>query len=1120
MTLLELYQSYRTEGSKGEKARELLTQTHWFTINADFDPKSGDALPQLLSVFLSKVSNEKPCDKLQDRLYRIMEHARPAAERLFRTLNESPRREHAQLPVRAVRELDAGSFIKLSARPGRNIREKLANKPYLQAVRRFQSINLPENRLLKAYVTRLAELLELRKDYLDEEEDELLPRIQSWLLSDEVKTIGRWDNLSPNNTLLSHRDYRRIWDSWRRLQTLDEDIKYDLTRLDFRSKTMQYWINYAHIFREGTHLFAEIPILFDYEKFIIKTWSPEPIIQSVSQRITRSFDKKAILQPVCVDLTEIRPHYAVTKKDYQVLNENFLWQRWSNETEHVDIALFNSDAVYIHPDATSIALPDLFFSSDKSTTDFLDRAARTFAAQLRKTFKDNKIVWLTPDFLNEFELEIIRRNLNAHFPDAEPLPRSVAAVFAQVDYSKITSDYVVVVIDTIGGVTSATKLIAKYDKRIKKCLPETHGFYWERCPPVILSRRDTKQAMEEELRYKMITVDSNDQWFDAAPSAQPQTIKQSILKKNPFIGIFDHRIDVNQSPVVGGIRLHALQEKAGGIPLWRDQIPVLRLKGIKDGHYQPIDLVSRDTTVEPIRGEPVPIPVKDSFILLQAGKSYYQFPLFQGENDDKIGFSARLDSPLFPLKQDMMYNLNLTFEYGVDEPYKLFFIPLDKSFPALRATWWRTKELIITDAPAPDYPEPKMWFDLRREPKRDSEGTSDLLDWSIQGLKRLDHILFIQPSQRNIGKVVQGWFMDRNGYHFARAECEEVDPLVFIHESNFMEDVDFMDFPEGSLLSFELCLDRNDKPFGREIAEPYYREEIQLRNLSESATDKIVKGIHRGLYFPIIEIWRDGRSITDKHCPKIFREEAEEQILHLSDLVDMTEIPEPIRERLLFLLACLHKDAPEVCFQWIADQVENGNIHNSRAIGFSHGDLSQEWQRSIFRKLSSHPNRMAIKVFAYAIWRERHFFEHFSLNELKALLNSLSHQLQNIKKVKAIKNKWALAREIAEPLELLLGLLRTRESVDPDIRMLLQPHQKITTELADRLDQVNAIVVKSNIKLFSRVQIDVQKPDGVRTPELLYALQLYLTGDDAANAIHITSIFEDDKQSSSLTETL
>lgn len=145
-----------------EKAKLLLLQTHWFTVNAIFDPRSGEALPQPLTSFCKKLafpkSNEGPL-QLHDRLWRITEHARAAVEHLIRSLNENPKREHALLPIRAVKELDAVSFIKLSQRPGRNIREKLSGKPYLQAVRRYQSIDLPENRLLKAFAVRLHELL-------------------------------------------------------------------------------------------------------------------------------------------------------------------------------------------------------------------------------------------------------------------------------------------------------------------------------------------------------------------------------------------------------------------------------------------------------------------------------------------------------------------------------------------------------------------------------------------------------------------------------------------------------------------------------------------------------------------------------------------------------------------------------------------------------------------------------------------------------------------------------------------------------------------------------------------------------------------------------------------------
>ena len=50
MTLIELYADFRNKDWMGhEVARALLGQTHWFTVNAEFDPKTGEALPQALS---------------------------------------------------------------------------------------------------------------------------------------------------------------------------------------------------------------------------------------------------------------------------------------------------------------------------------------------------------------------------------------------------------------------------------------------------------------------------------------------------------------------------------------------------------------------------------------------------------------------------------------------------------------------------------------------------------------------------------------------------------------------------------------------------------------------------------------------------------------------------------------------------------------------------------------------------------------------------------------------------------------------------------------------------------------------------------------------------------------
>lgn len=1075
MTLVELYQSQLGIGEEGEKARAFLKQTHWFTVNAEFDPKTGEALPQGLSTYLAKVASATSSGPLRDRLWRITEHARPSVERLFRSLNQSPRREHALLPIHAVRELDANSFIKLSNRPGRTIREKLSGKPYLQAVRRFQSVDLPENRLLKAFVIRLTELLEMRQELLGDVEDEVLPRIQAWLLTDEASAIARWENLPPNNTLLSHRDYRRIWDAWRWLQSLDDDIARDFSQLEVREQTMRLWSDYGKMYSEGQYLFAEMPVLFDFEKFEIRPWLSSIAFQPATRRVNRFFETSDVFDPSCIDLVALRPCYATPNSSSKSLRENYLWQQWKDNDRTIDIDLFDADAAYLHHDATTISLIDLFLSKDKND-EHLDRAARAFAHRLRISFKNDSFVWLVPDFLNDFELEITRRNLNARFSDAEPLPRSVAAVIEQFDYTKISRDgFSVVMVDTIGDKTCVTKLFARHDKELQQRVPETRGYYWERCPTVIIAREDSN-VVEEKL-HNFITVDDQGTWQDAIQPAQPQLINQSSLRSDSRIGQFEARINLVQSPVVGGIRLHSLQQRAREIPLWRDQIPELSMKAMKDGRYQRFHLVSRGTTIKPIRGMSISIPVSETFTI-PAGIDH--FPLYQGENAEEVGFAARLDSSVFPLKTNVKCRLTLNFEYGADEPYQLSFYPIDKSFPPIRVTWQRIEAVVINDAPSPEYPKPLSWEELHYVPMLDGNGTQDLCDWVLNGLTQLDNELF-----RTVGKIKSNWQKDNFGGYFAFAQCEESD-RVFIHEKNFADGFSCNNFRVGDKVSFALS-ERDGRFSGRRVADAEFEER----------PDVLIKSIRKRLYYPTIQVWRDGRSISDATCPTYFVDSMQENIPYLAGLLHHDGIPALVQRELLFLLACMHKDMPKECVEWIIGQVEDGKVRDAQAVGFSLGDLSEKWQRYAFSILLSQANMDSLRVFAYAIWREQHFVSKFTLANLQGVLVGL---------------KKLMAQDVvaAWPLELLLGLLRTRSSPDPEIRMLLQPHQKVTKELAKQVERVTEIVAQSNVTLFSRVQINLQKPDGDRTPDLLYALRLYLTGDDGANAIHITSVSDGD----------
>ena len=232
---------------------------------------------------------------------------------------------------------------------------------------------------------------------------------------------------------------------------------------------------------------------------------------------------------------------------------------------------------------------------------------------------------------------------------------------------------------------------------------------------------------------------------------------------------------------------------------------------------------------------------------------------------------------------------------------------------------------------------------------------------------------------------------------------------------------------------------------------------------------------------------------------------------YLVTLLRERDIPESVKNEIRFLLACMHKDAPDDCIRWIIGQIQGQKIRDPRAVGFALGDVSEQWQKVLLSKLVANPTNDSLSVFAYAIWRERSVVERFSLSELADILRDLSERLEKINSAPiAYVRKQDWSRATIGTLELLLGLLRARASSNPEIKMLLQPHQKITKELAKQVERVTELVAQSNISLLSRVQINIEKPEGDRTPDLLYALRLYLTGDDGANEIHISSVSDSD----------
>ena len=1099
MNLEELYIAYAGTGNQKKRADGLLAQTHWLSSLIDFDPKTGIPMPTCFTEVLRRSCCVSDDIFPKDRAWKIINHSRASVLRLLGTLTEEPRRENEYMPIRSIRELDTASFVALSRRPGRNIREKLSDKPYMQAVKHYQSNDTTENRLLKAYVKKVVGILNLRHEYLGES-DSLLSSLQRWLRSDEAQSISRWDNLPPNNTLISHRDYRRVWDSWRWLQTLDEDVDRDNRNFSSRAELKNHWMQLASAYEAGETQFAEMPVFVDWDKFSIMPWENSPIRrQKRCRRLVRTMP--VARDAVCIDFALINPAYSSGAQS-GLLDDSFIWQLWSDDNQNTaDIALFESDALMLHDDAKTVLLPDLLFSKKIGKVE-LNSAAVSFSERLSCLFETDTLVWLTPDCVNEFDLEIIRRNINAYFSNAEPLPVSVAAVLECVDYSEIDKDgFSVVVFESVNEVTCATVMSARYDKELAVRVPETRGYIWERGIPHIVK----KEVCPDNVGNSIALVDREGEWFNKFNPYGARHKNSSNIIGVDNSGEFDRFVSLNSRPVRGGSKLIALRKISGDLPIWRNKIPELMTKvlNVATAQMEYFYFVGKNTTIEPVRGKARDIPVDGQFVI-PAGKKY--FNLFQGTDEqsgidgEAIEYAAFLHSPDMPFDEDVPCRLRMTYTYGVDDPYSLTFLPVNQALSPVHVEWRPKSEVPPEDVPGPSFEPTLTWKLLQNQVNPKTGDPSDFLKWAIeQGT-----YVFADTDLCQISSTFSSdWYEDRRGMRHSSMEVQGLD--VKLHQYDFVYKNECPDVSYGDELYFYIHKQGNG-----------YKGICIANNAFKAKTGLAIK-IHNSLYVPFIRIWAEGRSINDLDCPSSFRED----VKRISDILIHAEsdrrFESEIRNEALFLLSCMGADMPDKAVEALRRKT---NLPKSdlqaRTLGFSLGDMSKNWQRNLFDWLLKFDDECVLRVLANAAWRNPGFIPSLSMDDVKAICPALMNHLNVAQTKIANASKGAQIEQnlymyATRYLELVLALLRTRNSDNEELRQYLQPREKRAKTLTNHVTRLSRSQAFCSVAEKSRIELELPErlEDERHLPPLLYALKLYLTGDDRFNAIKVTGINEE-----------
>ena len=1131
-----LYACYPADTPDGKIAREVIVLSDWLYNSVEFDPVSGDALPQSLSHFLVRLqSHGETNETLHDRLWRIVDYSADAFRRIIRALNEQPKTDHARMHVSRVREMDASSFVKLANRTGRTIREKLGSDPFVTSVRHYQSVDILENRLLKAYALRMEELLESRAKAFDEPESDLLIDIRNWLVSEEAKCISRWDNLPPNNALLSHRDYRRVWKAWRWLQSLDDDVKYDAEHVAEHRQVMSFWDCMARAFDRGC-IIADMPLTFEYDVFYIGTNVTEGIIYAknvpnhiiqigvnmtiptggkTSTRIEH-FDSD---KPVCIDFTSLRPMWTEGRKAVH-LDALLVWQRWMVDGEgFVPVSLADAECIWLNPNASTVTIRDLILPG-RIENEVADRAASDFLSILHDRFRSSELVWLVPDCVNEFELSVIRRHINNHYESAQPLPRSLATVIEKIDGRRLRDGHTITVLDALGGRIYATKLIARkcQDAELAKRVPESFGYYWERQPTIVLKEREwtlkerlsSVHVLDENILW---TLPQKDRWLE-----DPMEIKRSLLDSDErFVGTEIVFADI--APVVGGLLLYERQKRAGNIPLWKDHLPDLDLSASSGTEMIRVHLVS-NTTIVPRTGMTFEIPV-DAVFTLPAGRDDYTFPLYQGTGSARLRYQARLSAHnAFPLKKNLSCRLVMNYRYGADNPYELKFIPEEvrPNLPTSLLVEWVpiTVEMLEANAPIPGFPNPLGMMAMS------DYGTHhvDMIARLRMGLDRLLQYSAFLSSGTTLRRFVQlrrplEWREANNGGYFAFIKIGRAD--VYVHSDDFEE---FRQ--DATNISFDIETDRRGRYRARNITldETIPSRFVWLRFLLRTPMS-VVFGVMRD---------SDGMHALQSVYPLL-----ERALVAATSFYEMDGVDPDTKYELLCSLAYYNARIPQSGIDFLTSVVKgrrNGSWNvfnaNKRAIALSIGDCAERWQEYILGQVLSKLQNdelwssVVYEILAIALWRSKSLIHRLKEGQLLKIFDGLGRAIKKDRvrveglasqeKSKSDHRLDAALNTLCKHLELLLALLRTRESENQRIRRIIMPGTTNAINFESIVGDEVIPLFKKGLWFESRIRLDhLDKPEVFRdSPDLLYALKLYLTGDDGAKSIIVNGISEED----------
>ena len=238
------------------------------------DTYSNKILKEPLSEFYKREIESE--GKYRDNFLQIIEYTLSSLEKIAK----NPKRELLKVselqPINEIRSTDYKTMIWLGNKHGKTLAEKIGVRGKILAPKNKYSVDKKENRVVVYYFKEAYKILEERyKRYIENSVGipenlqriyERFYRIKRDMINNELFSLDRPIDFSPNNTLIDHRDYSVVNRGLKYLKKYLEKLEYsENVLLELAKKIVFLKLSYFIAKLENIDIFDEI---LDIEEFL------------------------------------------------------------------------------------------------------------------------------------------------------------------------------------------------------------------------------------------------------------------------------------------------------------------------------------------------------------------------------------------------------------------------------------------------------------------------------------------------------------------------------------------------------------------------------------------------------------------------------------------------------------------------------------------------------------------------------------------------------------------------------------------------------------------------------------------------------------------------------------